>query len=50
MRRELGAAVPREDRAPMGAILWLTLVSVGGLLSATSMLILFLVMLEGAMR
>lgn len=48
MRRELGAAVPREDRAPMGAVLWLILVSVGGLLSATSMLCLLLVALAVA--
>lgn len=48
MRHDLGAAVPREPRAPMGAILWLTLVSVGGLLSATSMLCLFLAMLSVA--
>ena len=50
MRRDLGAAVPREPRAPMGAILWLILVSVGGLLSATSMLVLFMVMLEGSFQ
>lgn len=47
MRRDLGAAVPRELRAPCVSILWLTLVSVGGLLSAVSMLTLFLAMLGG---
>lgn len=48
MRRDLGAAVPREPLAPIGAILWLILVSVGGLMSATSMLCLFLAMLSVA--
>ena len=49
MRRDLGAAVPRELRAPLGGILWLIVVSVGGLLSACASLCLLLVGLEAVL-
>lgn len=50
MQRELGAVVPNDEPAPWGAILWLAFVSIGGLLSACSMLVLLLVMLERTVK
>lgn len=49
MRRDLGAAVPRDPRAPWAAIAWFGFVMIGGLLSACSILALLLVMLEAGL-
>lgn len=47
MRRDLGAAVPREPQAPMASILGFIGLTVGLSLSALSMLVLLLVMMGG---
>lgn len=47
MRRDLGAAVPREPRAPVVGIVGMVMIYVGGLTTATGAMFVLLAMLGG---